>query len=156
MLGKDKNLRVFQNVCRHRAYQVAKKERGSTTVLGCRYHGWSYDTKGKLIKAPEFENVPGFDKSKNSLWEVRSVVKAGLLFVNLDSNDNVGMLDVPHLETVLMNPSPQNLHCAREWKFDGAFNWKIAGVSIDNISRVELRSPWKISPNFCWKRSHKC
>ncbi|KAH8647446.1 Rieske [2Fe-2S] iron-sulfur domain-containing protein, partial [Tricladium varicosporioides] len=84
ILGKDRKIRTFQNVCRHRAYQVTKKESGCSIVLGCRYHGWSYDTTGKLIKAPEFENVPDFDKSVNGLWEVETEVKSGMIFINLD------------------------------------------------------------------------
>ena len=53
VLGKDGQLRAFHNVCRHRAYNVVEKSQGSSTVLRCRYHGCSYDTKGKLIKAPK-------------------------------------------------------------------------------------------------------
>ena len=36
IFGKDKQIRAFHNVCRHRAYAVTKKEAGSSTVLGCR------------------------------------------------------------------------------------------------------------------------
>jgi phenylpropionate dioxygenase-like ring-hydroxylating dioxygenase large terminal subunit len=50
ILGKDHIIRAFHNVCRHRAYTITKKPAGSSLVLGCRYHGWSYDTKGNLVK----------------------------------------------------------------------------------------------------------
>jgi hypothetical protein len=50
MLGKDLKLRAFQNICRHRAYRVTKKECGRSVVLGCRYHGWAYDTRGRRMQ----------------------------------------------------------------------------------------------------------
>lgn len=83
--GKDDTVRAFHNVCRHRAYEVTRKECGKSLVLGCRYHGWSYDTKGKLVKAPEFEGVEGFSKDANSLWEIATRMRDGSIEVCLDS-----------------------------------------------------------------------
>ncbi|CDM37391.1 hypothetical protein DTO013E5_7502 [Penicillium roqueforti] len=86
--GKDDKIRAFHNVCRHRAYTITRKETGASTVLGCRYHGWSYDTTGRLVKAPQFDDVPGFDKSQNSLFEVHThTTDQGLIFVNLNSGE---------------------------------------------------------------------
>jgi phenylpropionate dioxygenase-like ring-hydroxylating dioxygenase large terminal subunit len=125
ILGKDRELRCFQNVCRHRAYQVTKKECGSSTVLGCRYHGWSYDTEGKLVKAPEFENVPGFDKSMNALWEVKIEVINSMVFVNFDARKTVPDVELKwtkKFETWNM----EDIRCTAEWKVDARFNWKLA------------------------------
>lgn len=84
--GKDNQIRAFHNVCRHRAYTITRKETGASTVLGCRYHGWSYDTTGKLVKAPHFEDVPGFEKSDNSLFEIHArTTESGHVFVNLNA-----------------------------------------------------------------------
>lgn len=86
--GKDGKIRAFHNVCRHRAYTITRKETGASTVLGCRYHGWSYDTTGRLVKAPQFDNVPGFDKSQNSLFEIHAhTTQQGLVFVNLNAEE---------------------------------------------------------------------
>ncbi|CAI7566472.1 unnamed protein product [Penicillium pancosmium] len=86
--GKDNQIRAFHNVCRHRAYTITRKETGASTVLGCRYHGWSYDTTGKLVKAPQFEDVPGFEKSENSLFEIHTrTTDSGHVFVNLNAGD---------------------------------------------------------------------
>ncbi len=88
-------------MCRHRAYPVVTKPQGSSLVIGCKvsffeccwaqllsrfdkYHGWSYNAKGDLVKAPkvwpycnsdvifsiikipsQFQSVEGFDKSAN-------------------------------------------------------------------------------------------
>ena len=86
--GKDNQFRAFHNVCRHRAYTITRKETGASTVLGCRYHGWSYDTTGKLVKAPQFDDVPGFNKSENSLFEIHTrTTDHGHVFVNLNAEE---------------------------------------------------------------------
>ncbi|PYH48152.1 putative iron-sulfur cluster-binding protein [Aspergillus saccharolyticus JOP 1030-1] len=87
ILGKDGTLRAFHNVCRHRAYPVvSQKDRGSSTVLGCRYHGWSYDSLGRLIKAPHFDGVVGFDRAQNGLFAVHTFTsRTGFVFVNLEA-----------------------------------------------------------------------
>jgi phenylpropionate dioxygenase-like ring-hydroxylating dioxygenase large terminal subunit len=131
ILGKDDVLRAFHNVCRHRAYEVTRKERGSSTILGCRYHGWCYDTKGQLTKAPEFDTVPGFDKKKNGLWEIHVKVSAqGLVFVNIDAAKVVedSMLEELDTRTKYRNMSLSKRMA--EWRYEGNFNWKLAGECI--------------------------
>ncbi|KAH8594020.1 Rieske [2Fe-2S] iron-sulfur domain-containing protein [Bisporella sp. PMI_857] len=126
ILGKDGQLRAFHNVCRHRAYAITKKNCGSSIVLGCRYHGWSYDTKGRLIKAPEFENVLDFDKDENGLWEVKSETRRGLVFVNLQTKD---LSADEQIENILGNTIATNMEkmsWLAEWRFEGNFNWKLA------------------------------
>jgi len=125
--GKDYQLRAFQNVCRHRAYQVTKKECGSSTVLGCRYHGWSYDTKGMLVKAPEFENVPGFDKSKNALWEVKTEVINSLVFINFDARSEVASVGFENSLKPFKTLKTKDMRCAVDWKVGCQMNWKLAG-----------------------------
>ena len=136
ILGKDGKIRAFHNVCRHRAYTVTKKESGSSLVLGCRYHGWSYNAYGSLTKAPHFDKVPGFDKSQNGLFEIHTLVsKYGFVFVNLRAG-----VEIPegHFEGLdefvettsrnrfgIMN-SPSTLVWARSQTIDGNFNWKFA------------------------------
>ncbi|KAL1970261.1 hypothetical protein VTN77DRAFT_5421 [Rasamsonia byssochlamydoides] len=128
ILGKDNVVRAFHNVCRHRAYTITRKESGSSTVLGCRYHGWSYNTRGTLIKAPHFENVPGFDKSQNGLFEIHTAMsKDGLIFVNLDANPTVSEPDFKSADAFT---AQQRLGMKSTWisgsTFEGKFNWKAA------------------------------
>src|SRR2546423_2467011 len=51
ILSKDGVIRGFHNVCRHRGFPVVLKDTGSSAVIGCGYHGWSYNSKGELVKA---------------------------------------------------------------------------------------------------------
>ena len=50
--GNDQKLRGFFNVCRHHAAAVATEEQGTTNLLRCPYHGWSYGLDGSLKGAP--------------------------------------------------------------------------------------------------------
>ncbi|KIV78832.1 hypothetical protein PV11_06442 [Exophiala sideris] len=87
VLGKDMKLRAFHNVCRHRAYTVVRKSCGTSARFSCKYHGWQYDDEGKLVKAPKFDESPGFVPEDNGLWEVKSILtREGLVFVNFDAS----------------------------------------------------------------------
>ena len=80
----DGQLKAFHNVCRHRAYPIVRKDQGSSTVLGCKYHGWSYNSDGILRRAPHFDNVEGFVKEENSLFPINThVTPQGLVLLTL-------------------------------------------------------------------------
>lgn len=128
ILGKDQVLRAFHNVCRHRAYTITKKEAGSTTVLGCRYHGWSYNTRGELTKAPEFDKVEGFDMEANGLWEIKTEIRQGMIFINFDAAELVEDISVDSLGLLLKNfGKSRDVKVVAEWQVEAAFNWKLAG-----------------------------
>lgn len=83
--GKDDQLRGFFNVCQHRAAVVANG-RGNRKSLQCKYHGWTYDLEGKLMRAPEFEGVKEWDASQVCLTPVQVEAWGPWVFVNLDPN----------------------------------------------------------------------
>jgi phenylpropionate dioxygenase-like ring-hydroxylating dioxygenase large terminal subunit len=132
--GKDDKIRGFHNVCRHRAYTITRKETGASTILGCRYHGWSYDTTGRLVKAPHFDDIPGFDKSQNSLFEVHTHTTGhGLVFVNLDSaKPRVfgGETTLNLNEFVRADALNGKSIWVAGQTFYGKFNWKMASRSM--------------------------
>lgn len=120
VLGKDLVLRGFHNVCRHRAYPVVSKKRsGCTPMLSCFYHGWSYDLRGALVKAPKFEGFNEFDKSDNSLFEVNVRVDANG-FVSV----NVGALPGSPIPIDIAKFSSYKVS---SWQTEVNFNWKLAG-----------------------------
>lgn len=126
ILGKDGISRAFHNVCRHRAYTITKKPAGSSLVLGCRYHGWSYDTKGNLVKAPQFDGLEGFDRSENGLFGIQTCIdRAGFIHINLDSRGNLRAPDVEGLiEFSFDHAISQASKWLTGWELNGSFNWK--------------------------------
>ncbi|KAK0261342.1 hypothetical protein LTS09_004055 [Friedmanniomyces endolithicus] len=121
VLGKDGRLRAFHNICRHRAYSVVTKSEGSCLVMRCKYHGWSYDTQGKLIKAPKFEDNQGFSRSENNLFEIRTFIdSSGFLYANFDIYGSDGL-------TIRVGvPIRARLTLVESWSLEANFNWKFA------------------------------
>ncbi|GAB1206966.1 hypothetical protein APSETT445_005669 [Aspergillus pseudonomiae] len=140
ILGKDGKVRAFHNVCRHRAYTVTKKECGSSAVLGCRYHGWSYNTYGELTKAPHFDDIPGFDRSQNSLFAIHTVTNgAGFVFVNLEASPRISPADTSLLDAFANRNrlDSQSIWVAGQ-TIKADFNWKIALSEQTTAIRYDL------------------
>ncbi|KAM0342033.1 hypothetical protein ACHAPU_009761 [Fusarium lateritium] len=79
-------IRGFHNICRHRAFPVVVKDNGQNSVLSCKYHGWSYGLNGQLAKAPLYQDLPGFDRSKNGLFPLHvHIDDKGFVWVNMDA-----------------------------------------------------------------------
>src|SRR6185369_9999400 len=77
----DGKLRAFLNVCRHRGAQVELAPCGARKrAFVCTYHGWTYDTEGKLVAITEPE---GFDcdKAKLGLRRLKLAEKYGMVWV---------------------------------------------------------------------------
>ncbi len=83
--GRDGEIRCFYNVCQHRAHQLVQGS-GTTRVVVCPYHAWTYELTGELRSGPNINAVEGFDKSTICLSEVRVENFLGFVFVNLDPN----------------------------------------------------------------------
>ncbi len=81
--GRDGEIRTFYNVCQHRAHQLVQGQ-GTTRVVVCPYHAWTYELTGQLRAGPNLNAVPGLDKSKICLTSVRTEIFLGFIFVNLD------------------------------------------------------------------------
>lgn len=114
-------------------------------MLGCRYHGWSYDTTGRLVKAPQFDDVPGFDKAQNSLFEIHAhTTEHGWVFVNLEAGQPVPFEKEVSLDLEKF-ASDAGVGVKSEWvagrTLTGNFNWKLGSESlIPNTLARELYS----------------
>ncbi|GAA2737415.1 aromatic ring-hydroxylating dioxygenase subunit alpha [Actinocorallia aurantiaca] len=88
--GKDKVVRAFHNVCRHRGNKLVwndypKEEvKGTCRQFTCKYHAWRYDLEGQLTFVQQEEEFFNLDKSDYGLKDVRCEVWEGFIFVNLD------------------------------------------------------------------------
>ena len=89
---KSDEIRAFYNVCRHHGAKVMNGQTGCQKSLTCPYHGWTYSLDGDLIHNTFFDEVDGFDKTKNGLKPVRLECWENWVFVNLDP-------DAPDLTT---------------------------------------------------------
>ncbi|KIV88954.1 hypothetical protein PV10_08579 [Exophiala mesophila] len=139
VLGKDGVLRAFHNVCRHRAYTVVRKSCGSSTRFSCKYHGWQYDDTGRLVKAPKFDESPGFNPQANGLFEIKLILtRDGLIFVNFDANT----MKLP-FNNVKSHVDFGSCSWVHGMSVDCKANWKtIANGFSDQVHRSHTRFSW--------------
>src|SRR5215469_10358614 len=73
--GKDRVIRGFLNVCRHRGAQLCLTDAGDTrNAIHCPYHNWIYGLDGALITAPNWRAMADIDKGAYGLHPVRAQV----------------------------------------------------------------------------------
>jgi Rieske 2Fe-2S family protein len=77
-------LRAFFNVCRHRGTRLCEAAKGQfSETIQCPYHAWTYTIDGRLIGAPQMQDVPGFDKREFPLHSAALAEWEGFVFVNV-------------------------------------------------------------------------
>jgi phenylpropionate dioxygenase-like ring-hydroxylating dioxygenase large terminal subunit len=127
---REGNINAFHNVCRHRAFPVVTEGEGTSRIFSCKYHGWSYGLNGKLAKAPGYQDLEGFDKSKNSLLPIHVHIDVnGFIWVNLDSKDTPELSWEEEFQGVDLQSQFQDLNVEdysfdHAWEREGEFNWK--------------------------------
>lgn len=130
--GRDGEVRTFYNVCQHRAHQLVSGE-GSTRVVVCPYHAWTYELTGELRAGPNIKNVNGFDRSKVCLTSVQTEIFLGFIFVNLDPEARPMEAWFPNVRADLESYIPHwETLAPLEWvEIPERCNWK---VSVENYS----------------------
>lgn len=90
--------RAFLNYCRHRGAEPARGC-GNARVFLCPYHGWSYDTKGRLTGMPLRDRFKDLDMGRMGLVELPCEERHGFVWVVLrpghpiDVASHLGPLD---------------------------------------------------------------
>jgi choline monooxygenase len=122
---KDQSVKAFYNVCKHRGHLLVEGC-GRSRALRCPFHAWTYATDGKLVSAPNSENIAGFNFEEMSLTPIRVDKLGHMIFVNLD--DNAPPLE--HFAGGLLEefraaiPNFDDLKLVRKDSFDLKANWK--------------------------------
>jgi phenylpropionate dioxygenase-like ring-hydroxylating dioxygenase large terminal subunit len=124
--SESDRITAFYNTCTHRGAMLAHKARGkSDGGFVCLYHGWCFDTEGKLTAAP-LPDAYGANLRKKcyDIPQVRSETFEGNIFVCLD--ENIAPLEEflgeagPYLKTYLQ----EGVALGRvRWTLEG--NWKL-------------------------------
>jgi phenylpropionate dioxygenase-like ring-hydroxylating dioxygenase large terminal subunit len=75
----------FLNVCRHRGTRLVPEEQGRRRqAFVCPYHGWTYDSTGRLRAVPDEIGFPSRPSESVGLVRVPVVERLGLLWVTLE------------------------------------------------------------------------
>ena len=92
--GQDDVVRAFHNICRHRGSKLALEDKGNSAgVLRCRFHGWTYNTEGKLSFIPQEEKYYEPLCGKQNLLPVACDTWEGFIFINLDVEPKETLLE---------------------------------------------------------------
>ena len=135
---RDDTLRVFQNTCRHRGMILVEEPTKIGGAIRCPYHSWCYGLNGSLKSTPHVGG-PGnnahesVDLDSLGLFEIRSHVYLGVVFVNIDGNADD--FEVQHSELL------------SKW---GEFNRPVYHSGADSGFNLEVNCNWKLAvENYC-------
>ncbi|MCA0908666.1 aromatic ring-hydroxylating dioxygenase subunit alpha [Ruegeria marisrubri] len=85
VMGRDRRLRAFHNICRHRGTQLIRAVGKTQKALTCPYHDWTYDLEGNLISVPEEQEEFGhMDKACLGLKPAKVGIWKTMIFVHPD------------------------------------------------------------------------
>ncbi|PVA12022.1 (2Fe-2S)-binding protein [Pelagivirga sediminicola] len=135
---KDGDVRVFQNICRHRGMILVDAPRKIEGAIRCPYHSWCYSTKGELVSTPHVGG-PGqnthaaIKRSELGLNEVRAHVWRDVVWINLSG-------DAPEFETAMS-------HIIERWR---DFDLPLHHGGHGSRFTLEVQCNWKLAvENYC-------
>lgn len=140
LLVRDKSgqVRVFQNICRHRGMILVDAPRKIEGAIRCPYHSWCYSTEGRLVSTPHVggpgqNTADGIDRSLLGLIEVRSHIWMGVVWINLSG-------DAPSFEDA-------NADLLARWS---EFDKPLYHGGADSRFQLEVACNWKLAvENYC-------
>ena len=140
LLVRDRQgqVRVFQNICRHRGMILVSEAKKIEGAIRCPYHSWCYSTEGKLVSTPHVGG-PGhnthdaIDKSLLGLIEVRSHIWFETVFINIDGN--AAPFEEVHADLIA------------RWS---DFDQPMYHGGADSTFILEVKTNWKLAvENYC-------
>jgi phenylpropionate dioxygenase-like ring-hydroxylating dioxygenase large terminal subunit len=150
--GEDGAVRGFLNYCQHRGTRLVaeKGPGGGARRFNCPYHGWSYDTTGRLAGVPREDLFPCLDRSTKSLRQGRVFERCGLVWlvqdpgVEIDIDEFLGELqrDLAALERdcgAVWYDQTRELRC----------NWKLPLDAFLESYHIAVLHRDSIAPYFC-------
>jgi carnitine monooxygenase subunit len=83
--GKDRQLRSFHNVCRHRASRLFDGPKGNCgNRIVCPYHAWTYSLEGRLVGVTQRPSFHDLDVERHSLVPLEQEIFMGFVFVRFE------------------------------------------------------------------------
>ncbi|QKV17429.1 aromatic ring-hydroxylating oxygenase subunit alpha [Oricola thermophila] len=136
--GRDGEIRVFQNICRHRGMILVREPGRIRGAIRCPYHSWCYDLDGTL-KATPHVGGPGRNihdairRDELGLFEVRSHVWRDVVFVNISG-------EAPPFEEA-------HAKAIGRWQ---EFETPLFHSGADSCFTLEAATNWKLAvENYC-------
>ena len=133
--GKDDQIRVFHNVCRHRGSRVVVSETGTCgSAMVCPFHGWSFNLDGTLRTVSQPKSVPELDPVENGLVPVEFEIWHGFVFVRFQPGPQPAIKDIlarHEAEVALYRSAEAEPVGSGFWSQEIGANWKCVR-DVDN------------------------
>ena len=142
----SRRLHVFLNKCRHRGNKVCFYDRGNARSFTCTYHGWQYDTEGRLFGVPFYEDayLGELSRETNGLVEVPKVESyKGMIFASWDPSvmplgDYLGDMQY-YLDNLVVHEEVGGIEIvAGKQRYMMPTNWKLLA---DNFASDNYHTP---------------
>jgi len=121
----DGVIRAFHNVCRHRGTRLCTEARGLVSSIQCPYHAWTYGLDGRLLAAPQMDEVDGFDRADYPLRAIACDAWDGHIFINLADEPEPLATQLGDLPARFTPWRMGELRMAHRVEYDVATNWKL-------------------------------
>jgi phenylpropionate dioxygenase-like ring-hydroxylating dioxygenase large terminal subunit len=135
---KQGEVRVFQNICRHRGMILVDAPRKIEGAIRCPYHSWCYSTDGRLVSTPHVggpgQNThEGIDRDLLGLIEVRSHIWMDVVYINISGT--AAPFEEAHADLLA------------RW---AAFDKPLFHGGADSRFTLEVNCNWKLAvENYC-------
>ena len=131
--GRDRQLRAFLNVCRHRGAQICTEDAGQVRrALQCPYHAWTYDLSGTLVAAPNLTKMPDVDRDRYGLLPVHLREWLGYVWVCLAD-------EPPSFEGDVMGAVVERLG-----DVEAIDRYELDALSVGRRITYDVRANWKL------------
>ncbi|MFD1939419.1 MULTISPECIES: aromatic ring-hydroxylating oxygenase subunit alpha [Nonomuraea] len=131
--ARDKSVRAFFNVCRHRGAQLCTEESGEVArAFQCMYHAWTYGLDGKLVAAPNLTKMADLDRVQYGLINVHVREWLGYVWVCLAD-------EPPSFEEDVLGAVTERLGA-----LDLIDNYDVAGLEVGRRIVYDVKANWKL------------
>ena len=119
-------IKAFVNMCSHRGAIVVADGCGTARGFACPYHGWAYDTGGRLVGITNRSEFGPVDTDGLGLTPLPAGERAGMIFVGLTPGAELHLDGfLAGYDEVLAHFDFGNWHLATRREIEGP-NWKLA------------------------------
>ena len=142
--GEDGVARAFTNVCRHRGARIVDGASGCARKLVCPYHGWTYESDGRLTGVPmKGDYGAAFDLAGHGLAPVEVDRWNGFLFVRLedDGGPSVAQMMASHEADIAPYRFPELRALGRVTLRPRSVNWKVIGDNYSDGLHIAVAHP---------------
>lgn len=147
--NKQGEVKALHNVCRHRGNAVEHRSSGKCSTFMCRFHGWSFDLNGKLLKIRDEEGFFDLDKSNLNLLTLPVGVWNGFIFVSPEETPTQSLEDfLGELGNDLAHYPFENASELYQFEAEVNCNWKLLIDSFSEVYHIPVLHPNSIGPTM--------